>query len=249
VGKSPGEPHAALVTDLRARGKRVLFVEDNAALLQNLYDYFEELGFELDSARDGSGGLALASSGEYDAIVLDLNLPRLDGLAVCRSLRQQRVTTPILMLTARDAVEQRVEGLRAGADDYLIKPFALAELEARIEALLRRSRPGDGGVLRWADLTLDVANAHAERAGRALTLTPTELKLLEALLRAAPRLVRRAELERLLWPDQPPDSDALRTHIHGLRQAVDRPFARPLIETVRGIGYRISDASPADDAP
>jgi DNA-binding response OmpR family regulator len=229
---------------------RLLFIEDNAALLQNLYDYFEELGYELDSARDGIAGLALASRGDYDVIVLDLNLPRLDGLALCRSLRQERrLTTPILMLTARDAVEQRVEGLRAGADDYLVKPFALAELEARVEALLRRSRPGDAGLLRWADLTLDVANAHAERAGRALTLTPTELKLLEALLRAAPRLVRRGELERLLWPDQPPDSDALRTHIHGLRQAVDRPFAGPLIETVRGIGYRISDAPPADHAP
>ena len=224
----------------------LLFIEDNLALLQNLYDYFEDLGYELDSARDGIGGLALASNADYDVIVLDLNLPRLDGLAVCRSLRQGRISTPILMLTARDAVEQRVEGLRAGADDYLIKPFALAELEARIEALLRRSRPGDAGLLRWADLTLDVANAHAERAGQTLTLTPTELKLLEALLRAAPRLVRRGELEHLLWPDQPPDSDALRTHIHGLRQAVDRPFAQPLIETVRGIGYRITDPAPAD---
>ena len=228
---------------------RLLLVEDNAALLQNLYDYFEGHGYALDSARDGISGLALASHGEHDLIVLDLNLPRLDGLALCRALRGElRLATPILMLTARDAVEQRVEGLRAGADDYLVKPFALAELEARIEALLRRSRPTDAARLRWGDVTLDVANAHAERAGRPLALTPMELKLLEALLRAAPRLVRRGELEHLLWPDQPPDSDALRTHIHGLRQAVDRPFARPLIETVRGIGYRISDAPPADQS-
>lgn len=218
---------------------RVLFIEDNAALLQNLYDYFEGRGYQLDSARDGLSGLHLASSGDYDLIVLDLGLPRLDGLSLCRQLRDSAVCTPILMLTARDAVEQRVEGLRAGADDYLIKPFALAELEARIEAVLRRNRPTSGAVLHFADLVLDVANAHAERAGQALALTPTELKLLEALLRAAPRLVRRTELERLLWPDQPPDSDALRTHIHGLRQAVDRPFVRPLIETVRGLGYRL----------
>lgn len=223
-----------------ATGLRVLFIEDNAALLQNLYDYFEGRGYQLDSARDGLSGLNLASSGDYDVVVLDLGLPRLDGLALCRQLRHDtRVATPILMLTARDAVEQRVEGLRAGADDYLIKPFALAELEARIEALLRRNRPACGPPLHFADLVLDVANAHAQRGGRTLTLTPTELKLLEALLRAAPRLVRRAELERLLWPDQPPDSDALRTHIHGLRQAVDRPFASPLIETVRGLGYRL----------
>lgn len=224
---------------------RVLFIEDNAALLQNLYDYFEGRGYQLDSARDGLSGLHLASSGDYDLIVIDLGLPRLDGLSLCRQLRDSAVWTPILMLTARDAVEQRVKGLRAGADDYLIKPFALAELEARIDAVLRRNRPTSGVVLHFADLMLDVANAHAERAGQALPLTPTELKLLEALLRAAPRLVRRTELERLLWPDQPPDSDALRTHIHGLRQAVDRPFARPLIETVRGLGYRLG-ASDVD---
>jgi DNA-binding response OmpR family regulator len=238
------------MNDPGAPAARLLLVEDNAALLQNLYDYFEGHGYELDSARDGLAGLALASHGDYDLIVLDLNLPRLDGLALCRALRGElHLRTPILMLTARDAVEQRVEGLRAGADDYLIKPFALAELEARIEALLRRSRPAGAAVLRCADLTLDVANACAERAGQPLTLTPTELRLLEALLRAAPRLVRRADLERLLWPDAPPDSDALRTHIHGLRQAIDRPFARPLIETVRGIGYRISDAAAADREP
>lgn len=221
--------------------RRLLLIEDNAALLQNLYDYFEGHGYELDSARDGIAGLALATGGDHDLIVLDLNLPRLDGLTLCRRLRGEwGVSTPLLMLTARDAVEQRVDGLRAGADDYLIKPFALAELEARMEALLRRGRPATGAVLRCADLMLDVANAHAERAGCLLELTPTGLKLLEALLRASPRLVRRGELEHLLWPDQPPDSDALRTHIHGLRQAVDRPFAVPLIKTVRGIGYRLA---------
>jgi DNA-binding response OmpR family regulator len=227
--------------DTAAPHVRVLFIEDNAALLQNLYDYFEDQGYELDSARDGLAGLALASSGAYDLIVLDLSLPRLDGLELCRRLRADHgQRTPILMLTARDAVEQRVAGLRAGADDYLVKPFALAELEARIEALLRRSQPVAESLLHFADLVLDVANARAVRAGQPLTLTPTELKLLETLLRAAPRLVRRAELERVLWPDLPPDSDALRTHIHGLRQAVDRPFSTPLIETVRGIGYRLA---------
>lgn len=232
--------------DTAAAGARVLFIEDNAALLQNLYDYFEDQGYRLDSARDGLSGLNLACSDDYDLIVLDLGLPRLDGLELCRRLRVDHgLRTPILMLTARDAIEQRVEGLRAGGDDYLIKPFALAELQARIEALLRRSRPAPTLQLGFADLSLDVANAHAKRAGQTLTLTPTELKLLEALLRAAPRLVRRTELERLLWPDLPPDSDALRTHIHGLRQAVDRPFTRPLIETVRGLGYRL--AAPDGD--
>ncbi|GAB4353073.1 MAG: response regulator transcription factor [Immundisolibacter sp.] len=224
--------------------RRLLLIEDNAALLQNLYDYFEGQGYELDSARDGLTGLALASGGDHDLIVLDLNLPRLDGLEVCRRLRDEwGLTTPLLMLTARDAVEQRVEGLRAGADDYLVKPFSLAELEARLEALLRRGQRTVAAVLRCADLMLDVANAHAERGGRRLDLTPTELKLLEALLRASPRLVRRSELEHLLWADQPPNSDALRTHIHGLRQAVDRPFTVPLIETVRGIGYRLTAAN------
>lgn len=233
-------------SETAATGPRVLFIEDNAALLQNLYDYFEGQGYQLDSARDGRSGLHLAGSGDYDVIVLDIGLPRLDGLSLCRQLRDSAVGTPILMLTARDAVEQRVEGLRAGADDYLIKPFSLAELEARIEAVLRRNRPTSGAVLHFADVVLDVANAHAKRGGQTLTLTPTELKLLEALLRAAPRLVRRTELERLLWPHQPPDSDALRTHIHGLRQAVDRPFAHPLIGTVRGLGYRLCPAANVD---
>ncbi len=220
---------------------RLLFIEDNAALLQNLYDYFEDQGYQLDSARDGPGGLHLASDGDYDLIVLDLTLPRLDGLELCHRLRQDsHVNTPILMLTARDAVEQRVAGLRAGADDYLIKPFALAELHARIEALLRRSRRPTTVQVHYADVTLDLANASAWRAGQALILTLTELKLLDALLRAAPRLVRRSELERLLWLDDPPDSDALRTHIHSLRRVLDRPCDVPVIETVRGLGYRIA---------
>jgi DNA-binding response OmpR family regulator len=220
---------------------RLLFIEDNAALLQNLYDYFEGRGYQLDSARDGLSGLHLATDGDYDLIVLDLALPRMDGLELCRRLRMDgQVNMPILMLTARDAVEQRVAGLQAGADDYLIKPFALAELHARIEALLRRSRLPAAALLRYADVSLDIDNASAQRDGHTLTLTPIEFKLLGALLRAAPRLVRRSELEHPLWSDEPPDSDALRTHMHSLRRVLDRPFDIQLIETVRGLGYRIA---------
>jgi len=177
-------------------------------------------------------------------VVLDVMLPRLDGLAVCRALRQEGMgELPILMLTARDSVADRVAGLDAGADDYLVKPFALAELEARIRALLRRVQPAPTTpreVLQVADLRFDPATLVAERAGQVLRLNPSTRRILQILLQNTHRVVTRQELEVALWGDAPPAGDVLRAHMYALRAAVDKPFDRKLLHTVHGEGYRIA---------
>jgi DNA-binding response OmpR family regulator len=215
-----------------------LVVEDDLDLAGNLGDFLELRGHSVDFAANGQLARELASSGRFDAIILDRVLPGLDGASVCRSLRAAGDATPILMLTALDAVPQRVEGLEAGADDYLVKPFALDELVARVDALHRRaSRRLIAAPLRIADLVYDPATMTASRAGRALELSPTVRKILEHLMRNQDRVVTREELCELVWGDS--DNDALRAHIHELRRAVDRPFTTPLLHTVRGGGWRL----------
>ncbi|QDL36405.1 response regulator transcription factor [Rhodoferax sediminis] len=223
---------------------RLLIVEDNPDILANLYGFLEPLGYVLDSARNGSAGLALASKGTYDAIVLDLMLPGLDGLDVCGRLRAVfGCATPVLILTARDTVEDKVAGFGCGADDYLVKPFSMIELEVRLKALIRRARGNHvTTALRVGALTFDPATFQATRAGTQLQLTPTGYKLLAALMRAAPAVVSRDNLEREVWGDDRPDSDALRTHIHSLRVVLDKPFAIPMLKTLPGIGYRLTAA-------
>ncbi len=220
----------------------ILVIEDNPDLAANLSDYLEAKGHQVDIAGDGITGLHLAVSHDYDTIVLDLMLPGMDGLTLCHKLREEaRRDTPVLMLTARDALNDRVAGLEAGADDYVLKPFALREVEARLKALIRRARGATAPqTLRLADLEYDPALLRIRRGERVFALAPIPLKLLETLLRASPRVVRREELERAIWGDNPPDSDALRAHMHVLRTAVDAPGEPPLISTVRGFGYRIA---------
>ncbi len=221
----------------------ILIIEDNPDIVANLYGFLEPLGYTLDHARNGSAGLALAVQQEFDAIVLDLMLPGLDGLEVCRRIRREaRHPAPVLMLTARDTVQDKVEGFDAGADDYLVKPFSLVELEARLKALVRRSRgaPSDA-VLALGDLRFDPRTFEATRAGRPLHLTPTGYKLLGALLRAAPQVLSRERLEREVWGDDPPDSDALRSHLYSLRILLDKPFPAAMLKTIPGIGYRLVD--------
>ena len=224
-------------------GPHVLLVEDNPDILANIYAYLEPLGYTLDSARDGFAGLALAADHTHDAIVLDLMLPGLDGVELCRRLRQElRRDTPVLMLTARDTVDDKVLGLRAGADDYVVKPFALAELEARLQALVRRSRGRVGNApLRVGTLTFDPATYEVTRAGRRLELSPMGYRILAALMRASPALVTRETLEHELWGDDPPASDALRTHIHAVRHALEESSDRPMLITIQGVGYRLID--------
>ena len=221
----------------------VLIVEDNRNISEMVGEYLESRGFEVDYAGDGMDGYRLACENTYDVIVLDLMLPRLDGMEVCRRLRQEaRKATPILMLTARDTLEEKLDGLTTGADDYLTKPFAIQELEARLRALIRRERRQVGGeILRVADLVLDPAALRVSRAGTELQLSPIGLRLLTILMRESPRVVSRQEIEREIWGNGLPDSDTLRSHLYNLRKVIDKPFDKQLLHTVQSAGYRIAD--------
>ncbi len=228
-----------------ANNASVLLVEDHRDIAEMVYEFFEQRGYTVDYAADGVTGLHLAVTNEYDVIVLDLMLPGLDGVDLCRRLRDDaRRDTPVLMLTARDTLDDKVLGLEAGADDYLVKPFEIRELEARIRALLRRHR---GTVAQETytvgDLVLDTGTLKLTRAGQSLTLTPIGLKLLTVLMRESPRVVTRQQIEHEVWGDVLPDSDTLRSHLYNLRKIIDKPFDRPMLHTIPGAGYRLA----ADD--
>lgn len=218
----------------------LLVVEDNRDLSANLFDFLSGHGHTVDLAYDGRAGLEFAMRDRYDTIILDLMLPRLDGIEVCRRLREMGNTIPILMLTARDTLDDKLLGFGTGADDYLVKPFDLAELEARLHALQRRQR-GLPRRLQVEDLVFDLDALSVQRAGRRIALSPIPLRILEVLMRNARCVVSRAELVRAVWGDAPPDSDALRAHLYQLRNAIDRPFATALLQTVHGQGYRIGE--------
>ncbi len=219
---------------------RVLIVDDDEDIQDLLFAALDDEGFIVDVAGDGKSGLQLIQDNEYDLVVLDINLPGLNGYALCRELRNHlHVSVPILMLTLRSSVDERVEGLDAGADDYLTKPFEVTELLARMRALLRRGRPTAGNVLKVGDLELDMESKRAKRAGKEIHLSPIHIKLLATLMRDAPNLVSRDTLATQIWGDEPPDSDALRAHIHTLRAAIDKPFETQLLRTVPKLGYRL----------
>lgn len=221
---------------------RLLVIEDNRDILANLADYLGMKGYVVDCAADGLTGLHLAATQHYDLIVLDVMLPGLDGFSLCERLRGgERRNVPVIMLTARDALDDRLQGFRTGADDYLTKPFALPELAARIEAVLKRSQGGTRRELCVGDLHYDLDTLEVRRAGQVLHPGPIGLKLLAELMRRSPAVVRREVLEEALWGDSPPDSDALRSHIHALRQQIDKPFESTLLHTVHGIGYRLAE--------
>lgn len=222
------------------RPLRILVVEDNADIAENIGDYFEARGHILDFAMEGIGGLHLALTQDYDIIVLDIMMPGMDGLTFCRKLRTEGgKLIPVLMLTARDTLDDKLEGFDAGADDYLVKPFAMQELNARIDALVRRAERIPMIHLQVADLELDIGIMKVKRAGRTITLNRACLKILTLLMQAYPNVVERKELEHAMWGDMPPGSDALRSHIYTLRRAIDKPFEKPLLETVHGVGYRL----------
>ena len=220
---------------------RILVVEDHRDVAANLGDYLSAFGHRVDFASDGPTGLRLGATGEFDVIVLDRMLPGMDGAELCRRLREEaHRDTPVIMLTALDTTANRVEGLEAGADDYLVKPFALPELKARIEALHRRARGAVArNVLRVGQLEYDLHAQRVTRGGRVIALSPTTRRLLEHLMRQTHRVVPRPELEFLIWGDDPPDHDALRVHLHALRRELDSSEEPRLLHTVRGIGYRL----------
>ncbi len=221
----------------------VLLVEDNRGISETVGEFLERRGYSVDYAADGITGLHLAVSNSYDVIVLDLMLPGMDGLDVCRKLRQEaKKSTPVLMLTARDTLEDKVTGLDAGADDYLVKPFEVKELEARVRALIRRDRRQvSQEVLRVGDLVLDTATLRLTRAGKDLAVSPIGLKLLTILMRESPRVVSRRDIEREVWGDMLPDSDTLRSHLYNLRKVIDKPFQNQLLHTIHSAGYRLAD--------
>ncbi|MGL6290384.1 MAG: response regulator transcription factor [Silanimonas sp.] len=221
---------------------RILTVEDQADVAANIWDYFHARGHVVDHAPDGESGLRRAMSESFDVIILDLGLPRLDGLKLCRALREAGRGVPVIMVTARDQLEDKLKGFAEGADDYLVKPFALRELDARVKVLVGRAGAGRAAVLSRYGLELDAASHVARREGQTIALSRAQIMLLDCLLRAAPKVVDRDTLARALWGEQGGDVAALHTHIHALRALVDRPFATPLIHTVYGVGYRIEGA-------
>lgn len=218
---------------------RILLVEDNRDILANLTDYLELKGYTIDCAQDGLTGMHLAATQSYDLAVLDVMMPGIDGFTLCQRLRESRNYLPIIMLTARDTLDDRLQGFSSGADDYLVKPFELSELVARIEAVLRRTH-GVSRLLTVADLSLDLDSLEVKRAGKRIKLNPIGLKLLEVLMQRSPSVVRREQLEEAVWGDDCPDSDSLRSHIHHLRQAIDKSFDVPLLQTVHGIGFKLA---------
>ena len=220
----------------------VLLVEDDLDLAQTVVQYLELEGIACDHAANGVAGLALLRGQRLDCVLLDLNLPRLDGLSVCQRLRADGNDTPVLMLTARDTLDDKLEGFRVGTDDYLTKPFELQELVVRLRALARR-RSGQVRVLSCGDLSMNLDECSVMRAGRPVKLSPTGWSLLEALLRASPAVVSRQVLEQAVWGDEPPDSDALKVHLFHLRKAVDGSFHSHLLHTVPGHGFALRAAN------
>ena len=221
-------------------GMRILLVEDNRRLSASLKMSLEDDGYAVDAAYDGVEGQELAEMTPYDAVILDIMLPRRDGIQVCQELRQQRMRVPILMLTARDTVDDRVRGLDSGADDYLVKPFAMEELRARLRALLRREAPDKTGQLVVGDLVLDPAAHLVTRCDTPIDLTAKEFSLLEYLMRNPNRLVTREMAENHVWSyDYEGASNVVDVYIRRLRRKVDETFEPKLIETVRGVGYRL----------
>ncbi len=196
---------------------RILVIEDNPDIASNIGDYLSDRGNVVDFAGDGVTGLR----------------------------QEARKHTPVLMLTARDALQQKLAGFETGADDYMVKPFALQELEARIQVLVRRSKPQQARILQVAELSYNLDTLVVVRQGKNIQLNPIALKILQCLMEASPSVVTRQELEMRVWGEELPDSDSLRVHIHTLRAAIDKPFDKPLIQTRHGIGYRLVDPEAA----
>ena len=223
----------------------ILIVEDNKDIAENIADFFEPLGHRLDFAADGVIGLHLAQQESFDIIVLDVMLPRMDGVSLCRRLRTDLgLSTPIIMLTAKDQLQDKLNGFESGADDYLVKPFSLKELDARLNALTKRVNHSmvepSAKVIQVEDLEYNPQTLESSRAGKSLELNPIQRKLLAILMQNTHRVMPREELEQHIWGDIPPDKDILRTHIYNLRNIIDKPFDKKLLHTVHGVGYRLS---------
>ena len=220
---------------------RILIVDDNRELAASLSDFLEEFGYSIDFAYNGQSCLSLVTENEYEVIILDVSMPGLDGLQTCDLLRNTlHKATPIIFLTARDTLEDKIAGFNVGGDDYLVKPFAAEELHCRIKALVTRGSRMDVGLQVIGELEIDYANGKVKRQGFPVPLSDNQLELLKVLAKSAGEPVSRETLEQAMWRDGVPDSEPLRTHIYRLRAALDKGFDYSLIETVYGKGYRIA---------
>jgi DNA-binding response OmpR family regulator len=218
----------------------ILLVEDDIDLSASVSEYLALENIQCDFAYNGQSGLELAKQNLFDVILLDINLPQLDGLSLCEQLRLSGIDTPVLMLTALDTLADKLAGFRAGTDDYLVKPFALDELVARIQVLATR-RSGQIQKLNISDLEINFLRHEVRRANKVLTITPTGWKLLETLMRASPSVLTREQLQQAVWNDEPPDSNSLKVHLFKLRQQVDVPFEKKLIHTLSGKGFSLRE--------
>jgi len=218
----------------------LLLVEDDSSLAGSLADYLSERGYEVDFAFDGVGGIELARRNEYAVIIMDVSMPKLDGLSACHQLRHDRgVDTPVIFLPARDTLDDKIAGYKSGGDDYLVKPFAPRELVCRIEALRKRQRANRGIDQSIRGLTIHPKRLQVSYAGQTLELHAVQIQILMLLANAAPEMVSKRALEAELWPDETPPSNPLRTHIYRLRRQLNEKFGHRFIETVHGRGYRI----------
>jgi DNA-binding response OmpR family regulator len=221
----------------------VLLVEDDLDLATTIVDYLEIEAIECDHASNGVMGLNLIESNHYQMIILDINMPKMDGLTLCRTLRERGMDIPVLMLTARDNLDNKLQGFDAGSDDYLVKPFAIKELVARVQALANR-RSGQVKRLLLADLTLDLSQHSASLNNKSLKLSPIAFKLLEVLVRASPQTLSRQHIMQSVWGDEQPDSNSLKVHIHHLRKQLDAIDSNIKLETIAGAGFAIKEQTP-----
>ncbi|MDO6561794.1 response regulator transcription factor [Amphritea sp. 1_MG-2023] len=218
----------------------VLLVEDDLDLATTIVDYLEIEAIQCDHASNGLMGLNLIQSNHYQMIMLDINMPKMDGLTLCNTLREKGMDIPILMLTARDGLENKLQGFKAGSDDYLVKPFDMQELVARVQVLAKR-RSGEVKRLILGDLTLDLTQHTAQLKQQTLKLSPIAFKLLEALVRASPQPLSRQHIMQAVWGDEQPDSNSLKVHIHHLRKQLDVNSSNITLETISGIGFAIKE--------
>jgi DNA-binding response OmpR family regulator len=218
----------------------ILLIEDNRTIASQLTEFFEGHGWIVDYANNGAQGIQLALEQNFDVIILDLNLPDIDGLEVCKQIKQQAtINPPILMLTARDAFEDKAAGYGRGADDYVTKPFEFRELALRCQALARRHKLHQSHRIEIGELVIKKNECTAKRQGQLLKLTNIGFKILLTLAQAYPQAVSRSNLISTVWGDEPPDTDALRTHIYSLRHALDKPFATAMLTTITNVGYKL----------
>ncbi|ERP92007.1 XRE family transcriptional regulator [Alcanivorax sp. P2S70] len=223
----------------------ILLVEDHRQLAQTVLEFLEQQGATVDYAGDTRLARELVQQHHYDLMLLDVMLPGESGFQFCEALRKElSQDLPVIFMTARDHLDDKLEGFNKGGDDYIVKPFALPELAARVTAQIRRQRKEvTANTLQVEDLQLDPARQEARRDGKLLKLSPTAFRILRILMRESPRVVSREQLERELWGDLVPDSDALRSHLYNLRKAMDKPFSQPLLNTLPGVGFSIHGAA------